>query len=35
LERIVALINTQPVASEEYRQSDIQEDAGAGAAVSA
>ena len=35
LERIVALINTQHVASEEYRQSDIQEDAGAGAAVSA
>ena len=35
LERIVALIETASDAREEYRQSDIQEGAGAGSAASA
>jgi ParB family transcriptional regulator, chromosome partitioning protein len=35
LERIVALIERPPDAGEQYRQSDIQEGAGAGAAASA
>jgi ParB family chromosome partitioning protein len=35
LERIVGLIEKQPDAAEEYRQSDIQEEVGAGSAASA
>ena len=35
LERIVGLIEKQPEAAEEYRQSDIQEEVGAGSAASA
>jgi ParB family chromosome partitioning protein len=35
LERIVALIEKQPDAAEEYRQNDIQEEVGAGSAASA
>jgi ParB family chromosome partitioning protein len=35
LERIVALIENQPDAAEEYRQNDIQEEVGAGSAASA
>ena len=35
LERIVGLIERQPDAAEEYRQSDIQEEVGAGSAASA
>jgi ParB family chromosome partitioning protein len=35
LERIVALIGSQPDASDQYRQSDIQEEVGAGATASA
>jgi ParB family chromosome partitioning protein len=35
LERIVALMDTKPDSAEQYRQSDIQEEVGAGAATSA